>query len=117
MVASDGGLDHTVAIGGRDDRQEAIAFEREQMRKFTEARRTPTPLELQEVATLVEKHMDGWFDRYPQFLEQYRRTLLEWGRLRSAAVVVVATRETLGIEAVLVFRSEETPSGSTPRSP
>jgi hypothetical protein len=94
----------------RDDREEAVRFRQELEQSFVKSRRVPTAVERAQMEEQVERHMHEWRARYPEFLEEYRRSLAEWGRLRSAGLSFAAGRETLSGRFAFLLTPSGTPA-------
>ncbi|MDA1195194.1 MAG: hypothetical protein O2894_08405 [Planctomycetota bacterium] len=91
-------------ITERDDRAEAIRVRRAESLKF------PNPMNDQhriELERRVDAHMDGWLERYPEFLEEYRQSLDRLRRLRGLGLVLGATGGEIDARAALVLRKRD----------
>lgn len=91
-------------IQNKDERREAIRFRREERRKF------PQRLNDQQEAELdsrVDRHIDTWLDRYPDFLEEYRRSLEGYRRFRGIGLVLGARGGNLDARFAGVLRKRD----------
>lgn|GEM_PF-4102273 len=89
----------------KDPRQKAI-----QLREEITHRYGSTPLTAQQdeaVENEVQLRKEAWKEQYPQFLEEYRRELLGYRRMRSAGLVLLARGDVLQAEVVGLLRPGE----------
>jgi len=88
-------------IQNKDERTEAIRFRRAERRKFPERMNAQQEIVLED---RVDEHMDRWLMRYPEFLEEYRRSLQTGRRLRGVGLVLGSRGTTLDARFAAVLR-------------
>ena len=91
-------------IRERDERTEAIRYRREVAAKYPAQ---PNPQQQQAIERQVDAHMDAWMQNYPRFIEEYRRDLERWRRLRGFGLVLGATSDRIDTHFALVLRPGE----------
>jgi hypothetical protein len=96
-------------INEKDSRTEAIRFRSELEQRFRSANGNRTLSEQQriEIEKQVDAHVEGWYDRYGEFVEEYRRKLEEIRRLRGIGLVLGATDTNIDVNFALVLRKGE----------
>ena len=88
-------------IQNKDERTEAIRFRRQERRKFPERLNDQ---QREEIERRVGRHMDGWLDRYPEFLEEYRRSLEDLRRFRGVGLVLGSRGSDIDARFAVVLR-------------
>lgn len=91
-------------ITNKDERDEAIRFRRTERRKFPQRM---TPQQEDELMRRVDAHMDTWLERYPDFLEEYRRELAAMRRFAGLGLVLGATGRELDARFALALRGAD----------
>jgi hypothetical protein len=107
-------------INNRDWREEANRYRRELQQAYYDRRVPIGVAEDEEIEKKVEERRVDWESRYPQFLEERRRELEEYARLRSLGLSFVATPELLTANVVFLLKSqpgETAGSGGAPKPP
>ncbi len=96
-------------ITEKDPRTEAIRKRAELEARFRRANggRGPSRQQGDEIEKQVEAHLEGWYDQYAAFEEEYRRKLEELRRLRGIGLVIGATDADIDMNFALVFRQGE----------
>lgn len=96
-------------INERDSRTEAIRFrsELEQRYRRSNGNRVLSDQQRVEIEKQVDAHIQAWYDRYPEFEEEYRRKLEEFRRLRGIGLVLGATDTEIDVNFALVLREAE----------
>jgi hypothetical protein len=90
----------------KDPRAKAIEIRRELTQKLGGA--AASQAQAQAIDKEVAERKQGWMERYPQFLEEYRLQLMGYRRLRGLGVVLSShAAETLRAEAALLLRKAE----------
>jgi hypothetical protein len=102
----------------KDANVEATRYRNELYQKFWKARVSPTAQQKADIDRQVDEHYDTWMAHYPDFLEEYRRQLEGYARLRSAGLTFTATRDVLAGRFVLLLQpadgSGEPPADAPP---
>ena len=91
-------------IENKDERSEAIRFRRAERRRFPERINKQQEAELER---RIDDHMNTWLDRYPEFLEEYRKQLEGWRRFRGVGLVLGAKGDNLDARFAAVFRASD----------
>ena len=91
-------------IENKDERSEAIRFRRAERRRFPERMNAQQEAELER---RIDDHMNTWLDRYPEFLEEYRKQLEGWRRFRGVGLVLGAKGDNLDARFAAVFRASD----------
>lgn len=97
-----------------DPREEAISYRKELLEEHT--RRTGRPATNQQrdaIEDRVEAHVNRHLMRYAEFEEEYRETLMGFGRLRSLGLGIRAERPALRTNLVVLLRPPSI-SGTVP---
>lgn len=96
----------------KDPRAKAIEFREELKQRLGGV--PASQAQSQAIEEQVAQRKQGWMERYPEFLEEYRRQLMGYRRLRGLAAVLSAQgAEVLRAEAVLLLR----PAEADPKGP
>ncbi len=88
-------------ITNKDERTEAIRLRKAERRKFPERLNDQ---QRDEINRRVNQAMDGWLDRYPEFLEEYRRSLEDLRRLRGVGLVLGSAGGAIDARFAVVLR-------------
>lgn len=88
----------------KDDRTEAIRVRAEIARRFPSPPNNQQKIEMEK---LEDAHMERWLERYPEFIEEYRRKLEGWRRFRGVGVVLGATGNTINADFAVVLRERD----------
>ena len=88
-------------IENKDERDEAIRYRRDVRRQFPQRL---SEQQRDEIERRVEVHMSTWLDRYPEFLEEYRRDLAGMRRFGGLGLVLGADGGELDARFALSLR-------------
>jgi hypothetical protein len=88
----------------RDSRDEAKRHRESRLQAFHNQRKTPSPAERSQIEAEVDELVARWQGRYPEFIEEYRRSLEAWSRFRSAGLTFTAGKDVLQGRFVLLLQ-------------
>lgn len=89
----------------KDPRQRAIELRAELTKRYGGS--TLTDQQYEEVQNEVRLRKEAWMERYPQFLEEYRRQLEGYRRFRGAGLVLLARGDLLTAEVAALLRPRD----------